>query len=49
VGYLSSSNRYADLFFEVASKHDDGPASMVLSTSTPFGEPSTVFPTPPAS
>jgi DNA replication protein DnaC len=43
VGYLSYSNRHADLLFEVVTRrYQERP--MVLSTNKPFGEWSEVFP-----
>lgn len=44
VGYLSYSNRYADLLFEVVTRRYDGPRSIVLSTNKPFAEWAEIFP-----
>jgi DNA replication protein DnaC len=44
VGYLSYSNRYADLLFEVVTRRYDLQKSIVLSTNKAFAEWSEVFP-----
>ena len=44
VGYLSYSNRYADLLFEVVTRRYDLQRSIVLSTNKAFAEWSEVFP-----
>jgi DNA replication protein DnaC len=44
VGYLSYSNRYADLLFEVVTRRYDESRSILLSTNKPFAEWSQVFP-----
>jgi DNA replication protein DnaC len=44
VGYLSYSNRYADLLFEVVTRRYDLHKSIVLSTNKAFAEWSEVFP-----
>lgn len=44
VGYLSYSNRYADLLFEVVTRRYDAQKSIVLSTNKAFSEWSEVFP-----
>ncbi len=44
VGYLSYSNRYADLPFEVVTRRYDAQKSIVLSTNKAFSEWSEVFP-----
>ena len=44
VGYLSYSNRYADLLFEVVTRRYDLQKSIVLSTNKAFAECSEVFP-----
>jgi len=44
VGYLSYSNRYADLLFEVVTRRYDAHRSIVLSTNKAFGEWPEVFP-----
>ncbi len=44
VGYLSYSNRYADLLFEVVTRRYDVHRSIVLSTNKAFGEWPEVFP-----
>jgi DNA replication protein DnaC len=43
VGYLSYSNRHADLLFELISRRY-GAASTVVTTNRPFAEWSEVFP-----
>ena len=43
VGYLSYSNRHADLLFELISRRY-GKASTVVTTNRPFAEWSEVFP-----
>ena len=43
VGYLSYSNRHADLLFELVSRRY-GVASTVVTTNRPFGEWHEVFP-----
>ena len=44
VGYLSYSNRYADLLFEVVTRRYDTHKSIVLSTNKAFSEWPEVFP-----
>jgi DNA replication protein DnaC len=44
VGYLSYSNRYADLLFEVVTRRYDLQKPIVLSTNKAFAEWSEVFP-----
>lgn len=44
VGYLSYSNRYADLLFEVVTRRYEATRSIVLTTNKPFAEWSEVFP-----
>ena len=44
VGYLSYSNRYADLLFEVVTRRYDQQKSVVVSTNKAFNEWSEVFP-----
>lgn len=44
VGYLSYSNRYADLLFEVVTRRYDLGRAIVLSTNKAFAEWSEVFP-----
>lgn len=44
VGYLSYSNRYADLLFEVVTRRYEDSRSILLSTNKPFAEWSQVFP-----
>jgi DNA replication protein DnaC len=44
VGYLSYSNRYADLLFEVVSRRYEAHKPIVLSTNKAFSEWSEVFP-----
>lgn len=44
VGYLSYSNRYADLLFEVVTRRYDAHRSILLSTNKPFAEWNEVFP-----
>jgi DNA replication protein DnaC len=44
VGYLSYSNRYADLLFEVVTRRYDAHKSIVISTNKPFAEWAEVFP-----
>jgi DNA replication protein DnaC len=44
VGYLSYSNRYADLLFEVVSRRYDAHKPIVVSTNKAFSEWSEVFP-----
>lgn len=44
VGYLSYSNRYADLLFEVVTRRYDLQRPIVLSTNKAFAEWSEVFP-----
>lgn len=44
VGYLSYSNRYADLLFEVVTRRYDLQRAIVLSTNKAFAEWSEVFP-----
>lgn len=44
VGYLSYSNRYADLLFEVVTRRYDQQRSIVISTNKAFAEWSEVFP-----
>ena len=44
VGYLSYSNRYADLLFEVVTRRYETQRSIVLSTNKAFNEWSEVFP-----
>jgi DNA replication protein DnaC len=44
VGYLSYSNRYADLLFEVVTRRYNEQRSILLSTNKPFAEWSQVFP-----
>lgn len=44
VGYLSYSNRYADLLFEVVTRRYDETRSILLTTNKPFAEWSEVFP-----
>lgn len=44
VGYLSYSNRYADLLFEVVTRRYDTHKSIVLSTNKAFSEWPQVFP-----
>jgi DNA replication protein DnaC len=44
IGYLSYSNRAADLLFEVVSRRYAARKSMVLTTNRPFGEWNEVFP-----
>lgn len=44
IGYLSYSNRAADLLFEVVSKRYNAKRSMILTTNRPFGEWNQVFP-----
>jgi DNA replication protein DnaC len=44
VGYLSYSNRYADLLFEVVSRRYETHRAIVLSTNKAFSEWSEVFP-----
>lgn len=44
VGYLSYSNRYADLLFEVVTRRYDLQRPVVLSTNKAFAEWSEVFP-----
>ena len=44
VGYLSYSNRYADLLFEVVTRRYDQQKPVVLSTNKAFAEWSEVFP-----
>jgi DNA replication protein DnaC len=44
VGYLSYSNRYADLLFEVVTRRYDQQRSIVLSTNKAFADWSEVFP-----
>jgi len=43
VGYLSYSNRHADLLFELVSRRY-GVASTIITTNRPFAEWSEVFP-----
>lgn len=44
IGYLSYSNRAADLLFEVVSRRYGAKRPMVLTTNRPFGEWGEVFP-----
>lgn len=44
IGYLSYSNRAADLLFEVVSRRYAAKRPMVLTTNRPFGEWNQVFP-----
>lgn len=44
VGYLSYSNRYADLLFEVITRRYNEHRPILLSTNKPFAEWSQVFP-----
>lgn len=44
VGYLSYSNRYADLLFEVVTRRYEQQKSVVVSTNKAFNEWSEVFP-----
>lgn len=44
VGYLSYSNRYADLLFEVVTRRYNEHRPILLSTNKPFAEWSQVFP-----
>jgi DNA replication protein DnaC len=44
VGYLSYSNRYADLLFEVVTRRYDAQKPIVISTNKAFSEWSEVFP-----
>jgi DNA replication protein DnaC len=44
VGYLSYSNRYADLLFEVVSRRYEAHKAIVLSTNKAFSEWSEIFP-----
>ena len=44
IGYLSYSNRSADLLFEVVSRRYAAKKPMVLTTNRPFGEWNEVFP-----
>lgn len=44
IGYLSYSNRAADLLFEVVSRRYAAKKPMVLTTNRPFGEWNQVFP-----
>ena len=44
VGYLSYSNRYADLLFEVVTRRYDQQRSIVVSTNKAFNEWAEVFP-----
>lgn len=44
VGYLSYSNRYADLLFEVVTRRYDAERAILVSTNKTFSEWSEVFP-----
>jgi DNA replication protein DnaC len=44
IGYLSYSNRAADLLFEVVSRRYAAKRPMILTTNRPFGEWNEVFP-----
>jgi DNA replication protein DnaC len=44
VGYLSYSNRYADLLFEVVTRRYDAGKPILLSTNKAFNDWSEVFP-----
>jgi DNA replication protein DnaC len=44
VGYLSYSNRYADLLFEVVTRRYEQQKSIVVSTNKAFNEWAEVFP-----
>ena len=44
IGYLSYSNRAADLLFEVVSRRYTAKRPMILTTNRPFGEWNEVFP-----
>jgi DNA replication protein DnaC len=44
VGYLSYSNRYADLLFEIISRRYHQKSSTIVTTNKPFAEWRDIFP-----